>query len=77
MTGGAEAEAFPPETAPLILPADEFALVKQLQARLDELENAVNWGTSCLSCARVLDSSKRGTTNAPPAPGKSWQPCGS
>jgi len=40
-------------TDPLILPADEFEAVK---ARLAELENAVTWGISCLSCSRVLDS---------------------
>lgn len=28
-------------------------------ARLAELENAINWGTSCTSCAAVLDSSIR------------------
>ena len=26
------------------------------EARLGELENALSWETSCLSCARVLDS---------------------
>jgi hypothetical protein len=46
----------PDETGPLVLPADEFAAVQKLQGRLVELENAVNWGTSCLSCAGLLDS---------------------
>jgi hypothetical protein len=33
-------------------------------ARLAELENALNWGTSCTSCAAVLDSSIRETERA-------------
>jgi hypothetical protein len=38
---------------PLVMPQDEFEMVK---ARLLELENAITWNTSCTSCARILDS---------------------
>lgn len=31
----------------------------EMAARLHDLESAVNWQTSCLSCARLLDSSAR------------------
>lgn len=33
------------------------AELAELRARLGEYENAVTWNTSCLSCAKVLDSS--------------------
>ena len=33
------------------------ALLAEIGRRLYEYENAIEWGTSCLSCARVLDSS--------------------
>jgi hypothetical protein len=33
-------------------------------ARLAELENALNWGTTCTSCAAVLDSAIRETNRA-------------
>ena len=39
-------------THPLVLQPDEFAAVK---ARLLELENAITWHTSCLSCSAFLD----------------------
>lgn len=42
-------------------PADE---VRQLRAQVAEYENAITWGTSCLSCAAVLDSSIRETNRA-------------
>lgn len=32
--------------------------------RLTELENAINWGTSCLSCSKVLDASYEQTVVA-------------
>ena len=40
----------------LVLPQDEYEAVRKVAGmRLAELENAVTWGTSCLSCSRVLD----------------------
>lgn len=46
---------------------DEEALRAELvaaRARLVELENAITWNTSCLSCSTVLDSSLAATERA-------------
>lgn len=42
-------------------PAEAEAFMRVTAERLAELENAVNWHTTCTSCARVLDSSIRET----------------
>jgi hypothetical protein len=47
----------------------EHFLAKML-GRLVQLENALEWGTSCLSCAAVLDSSIRDHERAERAEGK-------
>lgn len=39
-------------------------IVQLVAARLAEQENAINWETSCLSCARILDSCHAETTRA-------------
>jgi hypothetical protein len=33
------------------------AALRELRERIAEYENAITWGTSCLTCARVLDAS--------------------
>lgn len=42
----------------------QAARAEQAEARMGELESALNWETSCLACARVLDSSYAETTRA-------------
>jgi hypothetical protein len=43
---------------------DWRARAEAAETRLAELENAVTWGTSCLSCSRVLDSAHAETVRA-------------
>ncbi len=40
-----------------LVAAEERERAERAEARLAELENAVTWETSCLSCSRVLDAS--------------------
>lgn len=36
---------------------DAVAELRAARERIDDYENAITWGTSCTSCARVLDAS--------------------
>jgi hypothetical protein len=45
---------------PLMAVAEPFlAEIAKLTAKISDYENAINWNTTCFSCAAVLDSSIR------------------
>ena len=46
------------------------ALLAELGRRLGEYEDAITWNTTCISCARVLDSAYAETVRREQAEGK-------
>lgn len=44
--------------------AEQAARIAELDARILEYENALNWETSCLNCAKLLDASYAETVRA-------------
>lgn len=54
----------PDALADAVLQVPALAEAEQTRARLAEYENAVNWHTTCTSCARILDSCYAETVRA-------------
>jgi hypothetical protein len=55
VTGGTEAEGFPAETSPLVMPADEFAALETVRDAVNGTRYEDGWRDCALSLAAEFD----------------------